>query len=103
MNTKMKKSFVVRTLLKEANMKPGDNVSFKHDNYELTLIRENALSSPFYFAVKGKGVFPTHQVQVGWRYTSMEKAFLHILNHFNENANIRDKYKSLDQRQIATL
>lgn len=97
MNTKMKKSFVVRTLLKEANMKPGDNVSFRHDNYELTLTREEEKYAPFLFAVKGKGMFSTHEAQVGRRYTSMEKAFLHILNHFNENANIRDRYKSLDQ------
>jgi hypothetical protein len=27
----------------------------------------------------------------------MEKAFLHILNHFNENANIRDRYKDVWQ------
>ncbi len=91
------KSFVVRCLLNENNWKPGDALSFTYQNYELTLKRENNIYAPYIFAVNGKGHFPTHDTQIGRRYQSMERAFLHILNHFNENVNIRDKYITLDQ------
>ena len=94
---KLSKSFVVRCLLKEQSFKPGDCVSFKHKHYELTLKREENIYAPFIFAVKGNGIYPTHQVSIGRRYQSLEKAFLHVLNGFNENVNIRNKYKSLDQ------
>lgn len=94
---KLKKSFVVRCLQNENNWKPGDTLSFTYQNYELTLKRENNSYAPYIFAVNGKGHFPTHDTQIGRRYQSMERAFLHILNHFNENANIRDKYTTLDQ------
>ena len=91
------KSFVVRCLQNENNWKPGDALSFTYKNYELTLKREDNSYAPYIFAVNGKGHFPTHDTQIGRRYQSMERAFLHILNHFNENVNIRDKYISLDQ------
>lgn len=94
---KLSKSFVVRCLLKEQSYKPGDCVSFKHKHYELTLKREENIYAPFTFAVDGKGSYPTHQVSIGRRYQSLEKAFLHVLNGFNDNVNIRNKYKSLDQ------
>ena len=94
---KLTKSFVVRCLQTEQNWKVGDTKNFTFDNYELTIWREESIYAPFAFGVRAKVTFPTHQVNYVRRYLNMERAFLHILNRFNENANIIDRYKSLDQ------
>lgn len=38
----------------------------------------------------------THEA-IDRRYVDAESAFLHIFNCFNENADIKDKYDSLDK------
>lgn len=93
---KLTKSIVARCLQNEHNWKPGDTLSFTYENYELTLQREEDIYAPFLFAIRGHGHFPTHKTQVVRRYPNMDRAFLHVLNRFNENVNIRNKYKSLE-------
>lgn len=38
----------------------------------------------------------THET-ISRRYVDVESAFLHIFNCFNENADIKDRYDSLDK------
>ena len=51
--------------------------------------------SPFIFSLEGKRI-GTDETW-GRRYTSLEKAILHILNDFNENINIKNKYTNIEE------
>lgn len=85
--------FILNALSQEASWKPGDQETFFFDNWNLSLKREEDLYKPFTFSVSGSK--RNSNETINRRYTCMEKAFLHILNRFNENAYIEDKFKSL--------
>lgn len=70
----------------------GKSNNFTFGDWNLTLRKEEKAYGPFSFSVTGK-----HKNGSSWgrRYTSMENAFLHILNHLNENANIKNRYETL--------
>lgn len=80
-------------LEEERLQKPGESDSFVYDEWELSITKEEPKYSPFEYSVRGK-----HTNRSSWssRYTSMEKAFLHILNDFNENGSIRNRYETLE-------
>lgn len=74
------------------------NFIYKNDNeniWNLTLRREEKKYSPFIFSLEGKRI-GTDETW-GRRYTSLEKAILHILNDFNENINIKNKYTNIEE------
>ena len=96
LNVKLIKKLIER----KNNFKTGEKVefSYKNDNgnvWNLILIREDEKYLPFLFALEGKKV-GTNQT---WerRYTSIEDAILHIVNNFNENANIKNRYSDLQE------
>lgn len=85
-------------LNRKDSLKIGEKIKFtyKNDNgnvWNLSLRREEEQYYPFMFVIEGKKV----GIDETWdrRYTSMEQAILHIVNDFNENANIENKYSDL--------
>lgn len=109
METKtMTKIFVARMLGSETSWNEGDNISFtvtyKYPNnkWEMTLRREEAQYAPFKFSLNGVKILhngkPTEYKEThARRYKCMEAAFLHIINHLNDNANVYNRYKTIDQ------
>ncbi len=94
----MTKEYVLRTIQEENLWKEGevDTFSFMMSQmWEFTLRKEEKMYEPFKYSLYGKkiGTYET------WsrRYTSMEAAFLHVVNHLNENVNIKDKYRSIEE------
>lgn len=87
------KDSINQMLEEERLQKPGESDSFVYDEWELSITKEEPKYSPFEYSVRGN-----HNNGSSWsrRYTSMEKAILHILNDFNENANILNRYDSLE-------
>lgn len=85
--------FILKSLSHEASWKAGDSVSFSFEDWNLTLKREEEKYKPFTFHLIGE----KENANETWsrRYVRMELAYLHILNHFNENAVIGNPYKSL--------
>lgn len=95
LNTKLIKNLIER----KNDFVVGETEKFlyKNDNgneWDLILKKEEEQYYPFIFAVEGKKI-GTNEI---WsrRYKSIEQAILHILNDFNENANIKNKYQDLD-------
>ena len=92
---------LIKQLIERKNdFEIGEKVefSYKFDNknvWNLTLKREENQYLPFIFALEGNRV----GTNATWsrRYTSMEQALLHIVNDFNENGNIKDKYNNLEE------
>ena len=94
LNTKLIESLVERKNDFEIGEK--EEFIYKNDNgnvWNLVLRREKEQYSPFIFAIEGNKVGTNES----WsrRYTSLEQALLHIVNDFNENANIGNKYSDL--------
>lgn len=94
----MTKEYVLKTLREEPLWKEGESAQFfvmLSQMWEFTLRKEEKAYFPFEYSLRGKKI-GTHET---WerRYTSMEAAFLHVVNHLNENANIKDKYKSIEE------
>ena len=85
--------FILKSISHEALWKAGDSVSFSFEDWSLTLKKEEEKYKPFAFHLTGQ----KKNSNETWskRYVSMEKAYLHIFNHFNENAAIANKYSSL--------
>lgn len=94
----MTREFVLQTLREEHLWKVGESNTFEvtlSQKWEFTLRKEEEIYLPYKYALKGKKI-GTHETW-GRRYRSMDAAFLHIVNHLNENANIRDKYNSIEE------
>lgn len=90
----MNKNFIIKTLEECKKWNEGTVISFRYNDWELILRKEESIYQ-FPFSISGKktGTLET------WsrRYISAEAAFLHVLNRFNENANIRNKYNTLEE------
>jgi len=95
---KLTKKYIEITLQEERLWKVGESDTFKFGEWKLTLRREENIYKPFKYSLEGMKR-NTNGTVSSWsrRYISMEKAFLHILNRFNENANIRDNYNSIEE------
>lgn len=92
---KLNKDYVKMTLSEERLWKAGESDTFTYENWKLTLRKEEEIYKPFLYSVRGEN----KKTGSTWssRYVSMESAFLHILNEFNENANIRNNYNSIEE------
>ena len=91
---KLSKDYILTTLAEEHLWKVGEKDTFKFRNWSLTLRKEEEKYAPYKYALNGK---KNNSLET-WsrRYYSMEDTFKHILNNFNENANIRNE-KDLDK------
>ena len=90
----MNKAFIIETINSSKTWNGTERIVFRHNNWNLILRKEESIYSPFIFSVSGNKE-GTHET-IGRRYVSVEDAFLHVLNGFNENAAIKDKYVSLN-------
>lgn len=88
------KGYIMHTLTEEDEWKPGDFDEFTYGGWNLKLEREDYCSI-FRFSVTGKRIGAKETLKRC--FSSMEGAFLHILNGFNENAEIKNRYKTLEQ------
>ncbi|MGD2352038.1 hypothetical protein ACP8H2_09825 [Bacillus subtilis] len=86
------KEYIKQTLKEEKFWKVGEVDSFSFNGWELTLRKEKEVNSPFNYLVSG---YNENGASIDRRYKTMEDAFLHILNRFNENANIKNRYDNL--------
>lgn len=85
---------------KEKLFKVGEKEEFLYKNsnqnsWNLTLIRDENIYSPFIFALEGRKI-GTNET---WsrRYTGIKEALLHIVNDFNENINIKNNYSDIKE------
>lgn len=94
----MTREYVIKTLIEEHLWEEGriDTFSFKlSQEWEFTLRKEENEYEPFKYSLTGRKIGTCETW--GRRYKSMEDAFLHIVNNLNENPNIKDKYKSINE------
>lgn len=92
-------ALVRRRLDEEHLMKPGERDSFKmqlHFQWFVRIRKEREkLYTPFRYTVEA---FCLDNIQTFTRrYVKLEEALLHCLNGFNENADIPDRYRSVDE------
>jgi len=87
------KKYIEITLREEKLWKVGESDTFNFKNWELTLRKEEEVYRPFIFSINGKNDNGSHWCR---RYKSMKNAFLHVVNGFNENSNIKNEYQSID-------
>ena len=90
----LNKAYIIQTLQEEHLWKTGESDTFTFNEWELTLRKEDKIYLPYTFAIIGKK--KNSNETINRRYKSVEKAFLHILNHFNENINVQNRYRKLD-------
>lgn len=95
----MTRRYVLHTLREEHIWKTGEEDTFEvtlslSQKWEFTLKREEEQYLPYKYSLTGRkiGTCETRSR----RYRSMEAAFLHIVNHFNENVMVKDKYDSIE-------
>lgn len=93
----MTREFVLKTLREEHLWKVGQAVSFEvmlSQKWEFTLRKEEEIYAPYKYSLRGKKIGTSET----WsrRYRSMEEAFLHIVNHLNENANVKNRYNYIE-------
>lgn len=89
----LNKNYILRTLSEEKLWKAGESDTFVFENWKITLRREEEMYKPFMYSLSCEKINTNESF--GRRYTTMEKAFLHIFNDFNENVNIKNKYETL--------
>ena len=94
----MTREYVLRTLLEEHLWKAGESDTFEvmlSSKWEFTLCREEELYSPFRYSLRGRKVGTSET----WsrQYYDMKSAFLHIVNHLNENAVVRNRYNGIEE------
>lgn len=92
-------NFINELMAKKESFKIGEKVNFTYKNgnanvWNLTLKREEEKYYPYIFSLEGSKV-GTNET---WsrRYSSLEDAILHIVNCFNENANVKDEYSNME-------
>ena len=95
----MNKEFVLNTIMESESWKEGQHIVFRYKNFhgiewKLIFRKEEKEYLQFKYSVSGRKI-NTHET-ISRRYVDAESAFLHIFNCFNENANIKDKYSSLE-------
>ena len=91
----MNKAFIIETIRDSKTWNEGQRIVFRYNNWNLILRKEESIYNPFTFSISGNKEV-THET-IGRRYISVEDAFLHVLNGFNENDAIKNKYASLDE------
>lgn len=93
----MTREYVIQTLKNEHLWEIGHYVTFEvmlSQKWEFTLRKEEEIYAPYNYALNGRkiGTYET------WnrRYRSVEEAFLHIVNHLNEDADVKNKYDYIE-------
>lgn len=93
------KSLVKRLLDEEVLMKKGETDSFKLKLafawYVEIRKKDDVLCKPFRYTLNASCL--DNAQSFGRSYATLEAALLHCLNHFNENARISDRYKSVNE------
>ena len=99
------KEFVLEMLTKEKEFKSGDTIEFTKPSsngviWIYKIIRESERYLPFAFILEGKsserspaGTYACHNR----RYESLNQLFTHLLNNYNDNANMKKKYCNVEQ------
>lgn len=89
----LNKEYIIATLREERLWKVGEADTFKYGDWDIVIRREEDDYAPFKFSLNGRN----DKSRQSWcrRYVSMEKAFLHILNGFNENSNTKNIYNTI--------
>lgn len=90
----MSKAFIIENLKNSQTWQEGQVVIFKYKDWDLILRKEELIYSPFSFSISGKKC--NSNETISRRYINVESAFLHVLNGFNENANVKNQYETLD-------
>lgn len=88
------KTFIVEILKSCRLWEVGTITAFRYQDWELIFKKEDLIYKPFTFTISGKK--RNSNETINRRYTSAEMAFLHMLNDFNENINVKNKYQSLE-------
>lgn len=91
----MNKNFIIDILKSSRSWKEGQIITFRHENWELILRKEEAIYNPFTFSISGKKC--NSNETISRRYINAESALLHVLNDFNENSNVKNKYQSFEE------
>ena len=101
MSRRLTKELVLQWLKEAGGWEAGHNELFEYKHWSLGIHKEDDSYQPFTFGVAGhhKGTAET----ICRRYRSIEEAMLHVVNGFNENANVRNPYASLDEAMNDTL
>ena len=94
MYTEINREYIETVIKEEKLWKAGECDYFTFNNWDITLKKESKEYAPFLFTINGIN----NKTGSSWnrRYTSIEEALLHLFNGFNENANISDRYKSVE-------
>jgi len=92
------KEFVKELINKEFSIGEKETFLYKKGNlkdWKITIRREEEIYSPFTFAIEGEKI----DTKETWsrRYLGIKEAILHILNDFNENASIENKYSNIEE------
>ncbi|MDU9693963.1 hypothetical protein WKH56_08785 [Priestia sp. SB1] len=77
----------------------GESENFTYRHWNLTLKKEEPNYAPFAFSLEGVNTNGTSTCSR--RYYNPNKAILHILNEFNENANSKNRYNSIEEFLIS--
>lgn len=91
---------LIRWLLKEERkMETGETVGFRlklHFHWYVEIRKEDEkVYGPYKYAINA---YCLDNMQIFTRrYLSLDRALLHCLNSFNENASIPNRYKSIDE------
>lgn len=93
---KFNRDLAKKIIDKGKEFKIGEQVSFLYkDDWDITITREEEKYSPFLFSITGSKI-ETNQT---WnrRYIGIKEALLHIVNDFNENASIKNRYNNIEK------
>lgn len=96
---KLNKELITKLINNENDFNIGDQKSFLYKNsydniWEITIREEEKIYEPFKIALEGRKI-GTNET---WsrRYIGIKEAILHIINNFNENASIKNKYNRIE-------
>ena len=96
----LNKEFIRKVIEKEKDFKIGEQIKFTYKNsnlnvWNITITREEEKYFPFIFAIIGE----KNGTNETWsrRYIGIKEALLHIVNNFNENASIKNRYSSIEE------
>ena len=98
MNRLLTRNLILRWLKESTNWGAGHYKFFKYGKWNLAIRKMDESRLPFRFGIYGCREGNNGPRECWTRlYGSIEKALLHPLNGFNECADIRNRYSSLDE------
>lgn len=94
------KEYILELLRNESDLQYGDIRKFRFEKWVLSLRREPEEYKTFKYALEGiKDGVSIVGTRETWarRYITLESALLHVVNHFNENANVKNEYSTINE------